>query len=78
MDLKCPDMGCQSGRTPPEACQALTATVVVLTTPIVDGSRSHVHTSSFSGLDFYRNISFCTLSINYLLSASFMAVGNTS
>lgn len=25
----------------------------------------------------YRNISFCTLSINYLLSVSFMAVCNT-
>lgn len=48
------------------------------------GAQSHVclanHAEcewlSFSGLYFYRYISFCTLSINYLLLASFMAVSN--
>lgn len=78
MDPKRPNVGCWSGWTPPDDCQARKATVVALTMLSSDGSGSHVHTLSFSGPCSYRNISFCTLSINYLLSASFMAVGNTS
>lgn len=69
------------GYTPDEDSQVIPAVFIMPTTPGASCSGvSHTYFLifwSFASQE-YRNISFCTLSINYLLSASFMAVGNTS